>query len=113
MTHKENENIDSLLDDDDNAAKEHQDDASSSVPNVEPQVTPPLQPVTPNNLANLNLTQIVALLQNNLLQNQGNNGSQALGMSDTGTDFLVSKKVVDPTAFASNLKCDDAQEDSM
>ena len=62
-------------------------------------------------MANLNLTQILALLQNNLLQNQGNNGSQALEMSDTGTDFLVSKKVVDPTTFASNSKCDDAQED--
>ena len=73
----------------DNNCSNTQDGAQKDVPLVP---LPALQPVTPSNLTNLNLTQLLALLQNSI-QNQSNIDPSVAILPDSSQN----KKTVDST----------------
>ena len=67
-SNSEQDNLDLLLDEEtDNNCPNTQDGALKDV-SLAP--SPPLQPLTPSNLTNLNLTQLLASLQNSFKTNQ-------------------------------------------
>ena len=91
----EQDNLDLLFDEEiDNNYSNTQDGAQKDVARAP---LPHLQPVTPSNLTNLNLTQLLALLRNSI-QNQPN--IDPLGA--TLPDYSQNKNTVDSTG--ENLK---------
>ena len=86
----EQDNLDLMLDEEtNNNSPNTQDGALKDVPRAP---LPPLQPVTPSNLINLNLTQLLALLQNSI-QNQANIDPLVAILPGSGQD----KNTVDST----------------
>ena len=86
----EQDNLDLLLEEEtNNNCSNTQDGAQIDVPRAP---LPPLQPVTPSTLTNLNLTQLLALLQDSI-QNQPNIDPLVATLSDSGQN----KNTVDST----------------
>ena len=99
----EQDNLDFLLEEetDTNNCSNTEDGVQKDVP-LTP--LPALQPVNPNNLINLNLTQLLALLQNSI-QKQSNIDPSAATLSDPGQN----KTTVDSTG--ENLKENEDNDD--
>ena len=99
-----------LNDDDDNDTDSRQNNENTGdnneLPKHLPQVNlPPLQLVTTNNLANVNLAQILTLLQTSFLT--ANRAAQTVNMPDHGT-----RAPVDPTGVSDNNQlCDENDDD--
>ena len=87
----------------DNNCSNTQDGAQKDVPLVP---LPALQPVTPSNLTNLNLTQLLALLQNSI-QNQPNIDPIVATLPDAGQN----KNTVNSTGENPKENGDNNEED--
>ena len=100
----EQDNLDLLLDKEtDSNCSNTQDGAQKD---AHPANLPPLQSVTPSNLTNLNLTQLLALLQNSI-QNQPNIDPIVATMPDAGQN----KNTVNSTGENPKENGDNNEED--